>query len=396
MTEYERARPRGVAERAYRALLMLYPPDFRDELGDAMVEFFRDRLRDARARHGAAGAAWLWLRVLGDTLRNALPARIDSLARRWRRAQGARAAARDSHITRDLRRKDWMMSSVLQDVRYALRAMLAARGFTAVVLLTLMLGIGANAAIFSVVNSVLLRPLPYADPDRLVSIVHHDDYSSVSEPEFADYKRDSRTFERLTAWASGAGSLTGDGEEPEVAQAARVSDGFFTVLGVSPQLGRAFLPEEDTPTGPVVVILSHGLWQRRFGGDPGIIGKDVVINGSPRTVVGVMPPRFEYPSKEVAFWVPLRLDFDSLWTRNNHYLQMLGRLAPDASRARGAHVGRLPRCVRARLTTRAEDHSRRGRAPREDPSVSLCAARRSRIRAADRVRQRRQPPARAR
>ncbi len=331
MTEYARTRPRGVAERAYRLLLALYPAAFRDELGDAMVEFFRDRLRHARARHGLRGVLALWLRVLGDTARNAPLAHADGLVTRWRRALDARRAARHSHITRELRREDWMMSSILQDVRYALRAMLAARGFTAVVLLTLMLGIGANAAIFSVVNGVLLRPLPYADPDRLVSILHNDAYSSVSEPEFADYKRDSRTFAGLAAWAFGSGNLTGDGEEPEVAQAARVSDGFFRILGVSPRLGRAFLPEEDTPNGAPVVILSHGLWQRRFGGDPAIIGKDVAINGRPRTVVGVMPPRFEYPSKDVALWVPLRLNFDSLWTRNNHYLRMIGRLAPDAT-----------------------------------------------------------------
>ena len=331
MTEYSRTRARDAGERIYQLLLRCYPRDFREEVGDAMIEFFRDRRRQGRARHGRLGALALTVRAYADVMRNAIPARADSMMRRLRHARLGRDAARRSPTIQHARRKDWMLSSIAQDLRYALRAMVAARGFTAVVLLTLMLGIGANAAIFSVVNGVLLRPLPYADPDRLLRLEHADEYLSVSEPEFADYTRDSKTIERFAAISSGNASLTGGGQEPEIAGVAGVSDGFFTLLGVAPRLGRAFLPEEDKRGAPAVVILSHGLWQRRYGADPAIIGRDIVINDRPHTVLGVMPPRFAYPSEEIALWVPLRLNYDSLWTRNNHYLRVVGRLAPGAT-----------------------------------------------------------------
>ena len=331
MTEYLRTKPRDVSERLYSLLLRAYPRDLRDEVGDAMTEFFRDRLRVARTRGTRAALLAVWWRAIEDVARNAIPARLDSFFRRLRRAQLGRDAARHSPTIRHLRRKDWMLPSILQDVRYAFRAMLAARGFTAVVLLTLMLGIGANAAIFSVLNGVLLRPLPYEDPDRIFKLEHAEDYLSVSEPEFDDYRREAKTVESMAAFAGANGTLTGDGQDPETVQAARVSDGFFRILGVAPHLGRAFVPEEDKRDAPAVVVLSYGLWQRRFGSDSSIIGKDIVMNERPRTVVGVMPRRFAYPSPDIGVWVPLRLNYDSLWTRNNHYLRVVGRLAPGVT-----------------------------------------------------------------
>ena len=330
MTEFPRIKPRNVQERVYRALLGLYPRDFRDEFGDAMTEFFRDRLARGRANHSIVAPLLLWPHVLLDFARNAIPARFDSALRALRGWRRSIAAGRTPAI-RSSRRKDWMLTTILQDARYAARSLTSKPGFSALVLSTLTLGIGATVAIFSVVNGILLRPLPYSEPSRLMTIEHVDPYGSVSEPEFADYQRQARSLARMAAIAYGSANLTGGDGEPERIRAARVSDGFFQILGVPTHLGRAFTPDEDKPGAATVLILSYGLWQRRYAADSSIIGKEVIVNGTPRTVVGVMPLRFTYPSPSIDMWVPLRLNFDSLWTRNNHYLGVIARLAPSVT-----------------------------------------------------------------
>lgn len=221
-----------------------------------------------------------------------------------------------------------LLASLRDDLRHALRAMRRAPGFTALVLATLTLGVGANVAIFSVVRGVLLAPLPYERPDELVRVEMLEPYGSVSEPEFADMRRDARTFADLAVWRRARSALTGGGGEAERIEVARVSERFFAALRTPPLLGRHFTAEEEGPGGPEVVMLSHGLWQRRYGSDAGIVGRQVTIDGTSRTVVGVMPERFRAPEERTALWLPLRLRYDSLWERNNHYLQMLGRLAP--------------------------------------------------------------------
>ena len=223
-----------------------------------------------------------------------------------------------------------MISVMLGDARYAARGILARPAFAAVVLTTLALGIGATTAIFSVVNGILLRPLPYAEPRRLIRLEHFDPYFKVSEPEFADY-RHAHSLERVAAIRTESANVTDGTGEPERITGARVSDGFFQMLGVAPILGRTLTPDEDVPHGPPVIVLGHGLWQRRYGGDVNIVGKHVVVNGVRLTVVGVMPPRFAYPSPDVAAWIPLRLEYDNLWTRNNHYLTLIAKLAPGAT-----------------------------------------------------------------
>ena len=330
MPEYSRTKPQSTDERIYRTLLHLYPRDLREEFGDAMVEFFRDRVARAGRQRGRR-FLFLWPSVLIDIARNALPARVDSIGRSLQRVRKRATAARHSPAIRDQRRKDWMFTTILQDVRYAARGIAAKPSFTAIVLATLMLGIGANAAIFSVVNGILLRPLPYADPRSLLWIEHKSPYGSVSEPEFADYRREARSLERVAASSFSTASLTGGTGEPERIAGARVSDGFFQVMGVRPELGRAFTPDEETSHGPLVIILSHGIWQRRYGADPAIVGKQVMVNGTARTVVGVMPARFTYPTAATDAWTPLRLNYDSLWTRNNHYLTLVARLAPGVT-----------------------------------------------------------------
>jgi predicted permease len=216
--------------------------------------------------------------------------------------------------------------------------MLTKPAFSAVVLATLALGIGANVAIFSVVNGVLLRPLPYPDADRVVQIDHAAPYFTVSEPEFVDYRDGTKRFERMAAFSETAGTLTGE-REPERVTIARVSDGFFSILAVPAEIGRTFVPEEDRRHGfpRRAAVLSHGLWTRRFGADKSVVGKEIRINDVSVTVVGVMPERFQYPSSEIALWMPLRLNYDTLWTRNNHYLHLIARLEPGVSAAAAAN-----------------------------------------------------------
>jgi putative ABC transport system permease protein len=331
MSEYPRSRARDWNERLFRALLRLYPPGFREEYGDAMLEFFRDRLLHSRESSGGRGVSGVWSAAVLDAVRTAPLARADAVRRAVSRSWHRYFATTQSEFLERSRRRDWMFTSLLQDTRYALRGMLRTPAFTAVVIATLALGIGVNAAIFSVVRGVLLKPLPYRDPARVVLLKQGNPYSTVSEPEFADYQREAKSLSAIAAISGNSTSLTGGEAEPERIETALVSEAFFDVLGVGAAVGRTFTREENGPHGPLVAILSYGLWQRRFAGDPGIVGKEVVMNGRPRTVVGVMPKNFAYPAPEVAAWRPLRLNYDSLWERNNHYLTMIGRVAPGVA-----------------------------------------------------------------
>jgi putative ABC transport system permease protein len=302
-------------ERLYRALLHLYPKEFRARYGEAMVEFYRDRWRSDH-QHGRGGVWLLWRAVLGDLLSTVPPELLSNL----------RATNRPTISSQPLPREE-TMSTLAQDVYFALRGMARRPLFTAIVLATLALGIGANAAIFSVVNGILLRPLPFAEADRIVAFSHEDPYWSISEPEFMDYARDVKSLTRLAAYQPIETSLTGEGE-PERVQAARVSDGFFSILGVPTLRGRSFTKEDDMFGRPRVAVVSYGLWQRRFAGDSSIVGQRIALNGTPFEVVGVMPPRFDFPSPKVALWIPLRLRPESLWTRNNHYFVAVGKMRP--------------------------------------------------------------------
>ncbi len=187
----------------------------------------------------------------------------------------------------------------MANLRYAIRMLFKQPGFTAIAVLTLALGIGANTAIFTVVNAVLLRPLPFKNPDQLVTLSMidtrgaSDALDSVSYPNFVDWRAQNRVLSHLAVFTSNGLTLT-DGREAVHLQALAVSSDLFPMLGVHPQLGRAFLPKEDEP-GAHVVLLSHALWQRHFGSDPRIIEKNIILDGTPYQVVGVMPPDFQFP-----------------------------------------------------------------------------------------------------
>ncbi|MGH9865285.1 MAG: ABC transporter permease, partial [Candidatus Acidiferrales bacterium] len=186
------------------------------------------------------------------------------------------------------------MTTLFQDLRYAIRMLAKAPGFTAIAVLTLALGIGANTAIFSVINATLLKPLPYADADRLVLVWQTygptpDDINIVSAPNIHDIEKENDVFESMAIFDSaGKGYNLAAGNEPERVSGVRVSSKFFDVLGIKPLLGRTFLPEEETAGKDREVVLSYGLWRRRFGGDAGLLGKSIRIDGQSHAVVGIM------------------------------------------------------------------------------------------------------------
>ncbi|MCB1054970.1 MAG: ABC transporter permease, partial [Acidobacteria bacterium] len=232
------------------------------------------------------------------------------------------------------------MNSLLTDLRYALRKMVREPFFTLVAVLALALGIAANTAMFSVVDSVLLRPLPYGDPDRLVYLQEHQPESGelpVAPANFVDWQKQSKTFEAFTAYVGPeAGSRTkftliGPGGDPERLQGTSVTGNFFQLLDVEPAAGRLLTPEDIEANGDQTVMISHRLWQRRFGGDPGIVGKTVVVEGKERTVLGVLPQDFSFPEADVDLWLPLNFEYSNI--RRAHFFQVVGRLQPGSDLA---------------------------------------------------------------
>jgi putative ABC transport system permease protein len=229
------------------------------------------------------------------------------------------------------------METFLQDVRFGLRTLVKNPGFAYVAVLTLALGVGANAAIFSVVNAVLLRPLPWSEPDRTVMIWSRwtaFDKTWVSDGEVNGYRRQSRTLAEVGAWSDGQVNLTGDGE-PERVASGFVTANLFSVLGASPIQGRGFTAEEDVPKGPNVVILGHGLWVRRYAADPTIVGRTIQVNGAPYQVVGIMPAGFVLPTdfqnpSPSTLWLPIQWNATST-NHGSHGLYAAARMKPGAT-----------------------------------------------------------------
>ena len=226
------------------------------------------------------------------------------------------------------------MRTLWQDIRYGFRLLTQNPGFTAVAVLTLGLGIGANTAIFSVVNAVLLKPLAYADADRIVMVWENNlskgwDSFSVSPPNFADWRKQNRVFDPLVAFLGQSFILTGDAE-PERLPGMRATEGFFQLTGVQPQLGRGFSPEEYAEGKNRVVVLSHALWQQRFDGSPEVLGKTLTLNGETYEVIGVMPEGFRIPTG-ADMLAPLTFNADQMNARGAHYVMVMGRLRPGAT-----------------------------------------------------------------
>jgi putative ABC transport system permease protein len=232
-------------------------------------------------------------------------------------------------------RRAFTADSLLQDLRYALRALRRSPAFTAVAVVTLALGIGANTAIWSVASGVLLRPLPYPDPERLVMVWMDNTRLGLAEdwhsfPGVAEYRERSESLADIAVFNERAATFTGDGD-PEWALGAHATANLWDVLGVRPAIGRTFTAEEDRPGADDVVVLSDRLWRRRFGGRADVVGGTVLMNELPRRVVGVMPPGFSFPAADTAFWIPTAVNDEMREARQRFWLQAIGRLAPGAT-----------------------------------------------------------------
>jgi hypothetical protein len=225
------------------------------------------------------------------------------------------------------------MENFVADVCHSLRVFSKSPGFTAIAIAALALGIGANTAIFSVINVVLLKPLPYAEPDRLMQLGRSFPGGvgySISVPKYNTWKKND-VFEAMTAYDfAGPGMNIGGRDRPEQVKGIHISAEYFRVFGAAPALGRTFTAQEDSPGGPKVAIVSYTLWKDRFAADPGLVGRSIDIGGEPTTVVGIMPAAFESDPPADIF-IPLQADPNSV--NQGHYLRVAGRLKPGVKLA---------------------------------------------------------------
>src|SRR4051812_42902736 len=291
------------ADRVYAALLRTYPEAFREEYAGEMRAAFRSRWREERQTRGLPGVAHLWLAVLADTLTTAAQSQGEMLGR---------------------------------DLRYAWRSLTGRPSwpFTAAALLTLALGIGAVTAIFTLVHAVLLAPLPYRAAERVVRIwetdpAHNIDNFTASMPNFLSWRQSARSFSHLAAFRGATANLT-DGREPECVNGIAASADLWDVLGLHPVAGRAFNSQEDAPGRTPVAMISEGLWKRRYGGEPSVLGRTIDVNLVPHVIVGIAPQDVGFAT-DVDLWLPLGYDPEADENRGDHRLTVLGRLAPGVA-----------------------------------------------------------------
>jgi putative ABC transport system permease protein len=250
----------------------------------------------------------------------------------------------------DARRRD-MFSDILRDLRYSFRLLRKQPGFTAVVVLTLSLGIGANTAIFSVLHTVLLRALPYREPDRLVSVrqlnLENQQTDRVPGADYSDWEARNRVFEELAYSWSAPHTLTGVGS-PQSVVCWQFSPNLFSLLGTQPILGRTILPEDGQPGKDRVAVLSHRLWQQQFAADRNVMGRSIQLSGDAYTVIGVMPPGFAHPGAFVDLWIPIVLSAELRENRRLHVLHVIARLRAGVSIERAQRELSLLAAERAR------------------------------------------------
>ncbi|MGE0463768.1 MAG: ABC transporter permease, partial [Vicinamibacterales bacterium] len=285
----------------YRAWLRLYPLSFRAEYGDEMAAIFAERWRAARGRRERAA---LWYEALLDIISSAPAAHADLLK---------------------------------QDVRTSARSLRRSPGYAVAAILVAALGIGATTVAFGLIDHVLVRPLPFPEADRLVKLYQDQSFRGysrieLSPPNFLDWKREARSFERMAAYTTASVNLVGEGEPLRLDGVVATGD-LFSVLGVPAALGRALTSMDDAREMPRVMVLSHRLWMTRFGGSPDVLGRTVRLDDEPHTIVGVMPPHFNFPTREAAFWAPKRFTDYDLEDRTNWYLHGVARLKDDVTLA---------------------------------------------------------------
>ena len=305
----------------YRRLLAVYPRRFRDRFGERMQDDFA-RLYDA----GVAAAGWRGaLRVWGGILRDTVRAAAGQHREAWRDATRRRVRADPPGRPRSGAR------AALRDVRTAVRGLARRPGFALAAITTLALAIGANTALYSVLRGVVLRPLPYPEPDRLVLLSEGGSgFNNVSYPNALDWRERARGFQEIGAFSLTALNITG-GAVPLRVTVGRADPSFLSVAGLEPMMGRSFLDEENVADAPPVAILSHGLWQESFGADPDVLGRSLSLNGRPTEVVGVLPPGADFADEGIALWIPIVPAIgDWAHRREVHALSVLARLAPGA------------------------------------------------------------------
>jgi predicted permease len=345
---------------AYRLVLRLYPQPVRANHGEEMTGAVEAEWR-RRAGRGMRGAAafFIWLAV--DVARSLPSLYVMPMVRRIR-AGSRRRVGRDQPSSRRGREP---VRNISRDLRHALRAFARNPAFAVTAAVTLSLGIGANTAVFSVVDRVLLQPLPYPESENLVMVAHPvPGYGSgewgLSQGGYFYFKQNSRTLSDFGVYTSPMVVLTG-GDRAERVGAAAVSASVLSTLQVAPTIGRAIIPEDNVPGAQPVVLLSHDLWMRRFGGDESLVGRTIPINGVAQEVIGVMPPGFHFPGQSTALWVPLQLD-PGARAVNAHYYSAVGRLreggtTDEAVGELRSLVARLPEDLPTAYSTRFFDES---------------------------------------
>ena len=279
--------------RLYRVLLHLYPASFRAEYGSEMCAVFAQRARDASSPFGLLA---LWAETLLDVSWNAARTHLDILG---------------------------------QDLRYTARTLGRSPGFTATVIGVAALGVGATTATFTITDHVLIRPLPFPDSERLVNVWQSSPgYTRVetSPANYRDFKHESRSFEAMAAFTAASLNLVGEGD-PERIDGAKVTADLFSLLGTRPLLGRVFTEADDREGAPATLVLGYGLWQRRFGGDPTVLGRKVLLDDATYEVIGVMPRAFLFPNRETQAWIAMRFEEDDFAERDNNYLRTVARLS---------------------------------------------------------------------
>jgi putative ABC transport system permease protein len=297
----------------YRALLILLPTGFRGVYGREMVDLLACRMAEAPSARARIG---VWAGSVLDLL-------VESFSERVRGGQREASSGRGA-----------TMEGFLLDTRQSVRALLRTPGFTLIAVLTIGLGIGATTAIFSVLNGVVLRPLPFTEPDRLAMVWMDNQRIGMrtditSWPTFEDWRRESRSFERMAGFQPIASNLAGE-LDPERVTNARVSMEFFDVMGVRPVVGRTFTEEEMAFGGPRVALIGQGVWERWFGESPSAVGSVVRLDGDEVRIVGVMPERFSFPER-AQVWTPLWINDNTRQNRGGFFLYVVGRLADGAN-----------------------------------------------------------------
>ena len=320
-----------MSNRPLEWLLRLYPKDFRETHGENLLR----TSAEVTEGHGWT-SRMVRLRAVLDLIMGAIGVHSDRL-RRAARGTWAGGGYGWDDVGGIRRGKGNMTGNLISDIKYALRGLRKAPGFTVMAVLTIALGLGANTAIFSVVNGVLLAPLPYEDSDKLVAVWSRFlpesgfDFPqfSVDPTEYLDFRDNNHSMDEVAAYNRSGMTITGPEGDAERVTAWFTTWNLFKLLGSQAVIGRVLIEEDDRPASNFVVVLSHDFWTNRFGADAQILGKSIILNGNPTEVVGVMPQGFSFPRPRVDLWAPLQLDPQNLGSRQSHYLQVVARLQDD-------------------------------------------------------------------